>query len=174
MRRPRRTIRRNTGYTALTITSLMDVMTIILVFLLKHFGVDETAVTPSADLQVPVSSAMEPPRLAVQIVVSTNRLMVDGVPVLDLAVRTDLHGAEVAYIPDEARDGVRIPALQAVLERKAEEARAFGAAADRGFEGEILLQADRRLPFDVVRQVMHTASAADFSAFRFVVLKASP
>jgi len=174
VRRPRRTIRRNTGYTALTITSLMDVMTIILVFLLKHFGVDETAVTPSADLQVPVSIAEEPPKLAVQVVVSTGRVLVDGVPVLDLAMRTDDRGREIVYVPEEARDGVRIPALQSVLERKAEEARAFGATSDRGFEGEILLQADRRLPFDVVRQVMHTASAADFSAFRFVVSKASP
>jgi len=46
----------------LSITSLMDMMTIILVFLLKSYSVEDIQVKPSADLRLPASSAKRHPR----------------------------------------------------------------------------------------------------------------
>ena len=49
----------------LNITSMMDMMTIILVFLLKSYQTDDISVTPSDDLMIPVSTSLKPPKLAV-------------------------------------------------------------------------------------------------------------
>ena len=45
----------------LNITSLMDIMTIILVFLLKSYSTEDIQIAPSDDLRLPSSSAQKPP-----------------------------------------------------------------------------------------------------------------
>ena len=61
----------------LNITSLMDIMTIILVFLLKSYSTEEITVTPSEDLSLPNSSARLKPELAVNAVVTKASITVD-------------------------------------------------------------------------------------------------
>jgi biopolymer transport protein ExbD len=62
-----------------------------------------------------------------------------------------------------------------VLQQKAADAKALGeragSKADMGFKGQILLQVDRDMPFNVVRSVMYTAGQAQFGEFKFVVVK---
>jgi biopolymer transport protein ExbD len=172
--RKRRRPRRQTTEASLTITSLMDTMTIILVFLLLNFRADAVEVPHSDDLKIPLSTADELPGLAVSVVVSRRNIEVDGEFVVDLE-RT-LHpatGAETFAIPDVERDGQTISRLLDVLERKADAARRLGratAADEVDLGGEILLQVDRRMPFSVVRDVLYTAGKADFGRFRFVVI----
>jgi biopolymer transport protein ExbD len=43
--------------------------------------------------------------------------------------------------------------------------------AEAEFKGQILLQCDRKLPFTVIREIMYTAGQAQFSEFKFVVIK---
>jgi hypothetical protein len=133
------------------------------VFLLKQFGADGAPVVPAADLQVPVSSSEAPATVAVSVVVSLERILVDGVPVVDLAPSD---GGPV--VPEANRDGLRIAPLVEALAGKAEVAAARTGPDAR--PPEILFQADRRLPFDVIRRAMLSASAAGFTDFRFVVL----
>jgi hypothetical protein len=158
---------------------MMDMLTIVLVFLLKHFGVDEVAVMPAADLQVPSSTTEQPTRLAVHVAVSMDRVIVDGVPVVALGTRAGPDGRMVPAVAEASSDGRVIPPLHDVLERKRSDAEALAAALSGGsalpesarFEGRILVQADRRLPFDVVRRVLYTAGVAGFDDFEFVVLR---
>jgi biopolymer transport protein ExbD len=51
--------RRNDGVGGLNITSMMDMMTIILVFLLKSYSTDDPGVAPSDDLAIPISTALK-------------------------------------------------------------------------------------------------------------------
>ena len=68
----------------LNITSMMDMMTIILVFLLKSYSTQDISVAPSEDLELPVSTVKKNPEMAVNLVVSKKNIVVDGVPVLSL------------------------------------------------------------------------------------------
>jgi biopolymer transport protein ExbD len=68
--------------TELNITSLMDIMTIILVFLLKSYSTEDIQIAPSENLLLPVSSADRPPELAVNTVISKIAITVDGVDVV--------------------------------------------------------------------------------------------
>jgi biopolymer transport protein ExbD len=82
--------RRPTNDGGLNITSMMDMMTIILVFLLKSYSTQDISVAPSEDLELPVSTVKKAPEVAVNVVVSKKNVVVDGVPVLNLE-----------HVPDE-------------------------------------------------------------------------
>ena len=153
----------------LNINSMMDMMTIILVFLLKSYGNEDIQVAPSEDLRLPSSSAIQAPEVAVNVVVSRSQIVVDGEPVLDLALEEG-----VPVVPEDAMRGNLISQLQEVLEEKADDAKAIAERSpDHPFEGRLLLQCDRSTPFSLVRSVMYTAGQAHFGQFKFVVYKTS-
>jgi biopolymer transport protein ExbD len=161
----------------LNINSMMDMMTIILVFLLKSYSTQDISIAASDDLQLPTSTAGKAPELAVNLVVAKNQIVVDGVPVLNLTVKPDEDnpGVELTAVPDDEKRGQSITKLYDRLLEKAEAAKALGeqsGSADFEFKGRILLQVDRSMPFSVLREVMYTAGQAQFGEFKFVVYKA--
>jgi len=160
----------------LNITSMMDMMTIILVFLLKSYSTDDITVQ-GGDLQLPVSSSLTPPKLAVNVIVSQSQILVDGEPVVALEAAADPDtGKMVPKVPDDEKLGPKILSLFEKLQAKADQSKALGerAASDEfDFKGQVLLQVDKRLPFSIVRDVMFTAGQAQFGEFRFVVIKGS-
>ncbi|HHO53558.1 MAG TPA: hypothetical protein ENK18_22475 [Deltaproteobacteria bacterium] len=162
----------------LTITSMMDMMTIILVFLLKSYQTDDVSVAASEDLQIPISSAEKAPKLAVNVIVSRKDVVVDGTFVLDIERGINEEtGEEELSIPADEKRGQLISKLYDVLLEKAQTSKEIGAKAgsdELDFKGEILLQVDKRMPFSVVREVMFTSGQAQFSNFRFVVIKGGP
>jgi len=171
----KKSIRRGGGDAGLNITSMMDMMTIILVFLLKSYGNEDISVAASDDLQVPVSMSVKPPKLAVNVVVSRKDIIVDGSHVMDLEQGIDdATGEAEIRVPDDEKRGQLISALYDVLLEKAETAKDLGVRSGQSefeFKGEVLLQCDKRLPFSVIREVMFTAGQAQFGNFRFVVIK---
>ena len=147
----------------LNITSLMDIMTIILVFLLKSYSTEDIQVAPSDDLRLPNSSAQKAPVLAVNAVVSKVGIIVDGVKIVDVS------GGQVG---DEFKRGTLIAPLFDILKEKADEAKALAERNPANkFQGRLLLQCDRELPFSLVREVMYTAGQSQFAEFKFVVYK---
>jgi biopolymer transport protein ExbD len=170
----KRKLRRQSEDGGLNITSMMDMMTIILVFLLKSYSTDDISVAPSKDLQVPISSAEKAPKLAVNVVVSQREIVVDGEEVLTLERVQNELGKEVTSVPSDEKRGQLISALYERLLEKAETAKDLAmrtGSEEFEFKGEILLQCDKRLPFSVIREVMYTAGQAQFGNFRFVVIK---
>lgn len=159
----------------LTITSMMDMMTIILVFLLKSYSTQDVSVKASSDMQLPSSSAQKMPEVAVQLMVSKSQIMVDGIPVLNLTTVPDEETGEmVITVPEDEKKGQMITQLYDKLLDKAEQAKALGDASgsdEHAFKGRILLQCDKTLPFSVIREVMYTAGQAQFGEFKFVVYK---
>jgi biopolymer transport protein ExbD len=156
---------------------MMDMMTIILVFLLKSYSTEDISVAPSDDLQIPVSSAVKPPKLAVNLVVSKSQILVDAIPVVNLTRVPDPEtGAEIVTVPDEEKKGQMISRLYDRLLEKAETSKELGQRTGQeelDFKGQVLLQIDKEMPFSVVREVMYTAGQAQFGEFRFVVIKGS-
>ena len=162
----------------LTITSMMDMMTIILVFLLKSYSTTDISVKPDGNLTLPASTTVSPPKKAVQVLVAKNRILVDD-------GRETIEVFELEYNP--ATDEIQIPAAEIsttqplmldgenslfnVLENARISIEEKGKATGTDFEGEVLLQVDKDISFDVVHRVMFTAGQAQFSEFQFVVIK---
>jgi len=62
----------------LNITPMMDMMTILLVFLLKQFAVQQAATLTSEGLQLPTSSIEAQRPLAVNVTITQNAILVEG------------------------------------------------------------------------------------------------
>src|SRR6516162_8170523 len=62
----------------LNITPMMDMMTIILVFLLKSFSSSTSTITFDQNLQVPKSVTQLKPRLAVTVTLTKKVILVEG------------------------------------------------------------------------------------------------
>lgn len=168
--------RRPTNDGGLNITSMMDMMTIILVFLLKSYSTQDISVAPSEDLELPVSTVKKAPEVAVNVVVSKKNVVVDGVPVLNLehVPDEDNPGQKKLQVPEDELNGQLIESLLDELEQKAKTAKELGqqtGSDEHSFKGRLLIQCDKKLPFEVLRQVMYTAGQAQFSEFKFVVYK---
>lgn len=157
-RRRRRATRRTFGGSDVILTSVVDIMTIVLVFLLMSTTGDGVQVEPSADLELPISSAETALQVSVTIVATRRELILDGQPILAFLV--DAEG--VPSVPASALADGKIVAMSDKLRARL----AAGAAP-----GQVLLQCDRRLPYDVIRDIMFTAGQSGFGDFRLVVVK---
>jgi biopolymer transport protein ExbD len=153
------TLTRNHGNTAEgsgtfrpQLTSLIDVMTILLVFLIKSFSVEGNLVTPSPDLQLPLSSARKPPKPVCTIEITGKAVISEG--------------TEIAPLASFARaDSLLVPMLYDwMLMEKTK-------CPDTLKAPEVMIQADRDIEFNIVKRVMYTCSKAGFSEFSVLVLE---
>jgi biopolymer transport protein ExbD len=150
--------RRMGGDDELNITSMMDMMTIILVFLLKSVGASEVEVRTSDQLKLPYSTNKAPPLLTVSVVVQKDSILVDGAEVA--SVISEKTGLSINRLFDELNDKKEV---SKVLESKTK--------GQIKFEGKMVLQFDQNIPYSLIREVMFTAGKAEFFDFQFVLIQ---
>ena len=152
----------------LNITAMMDMMTIILVYLLKSYSSDPANITPQADLAMPFSTTRLKPEAAVPLAISKNSILVN-----DKEVCKIINGK----VDPNCKEGKKeeqymIQNLFSALDserQKQEEIAAYNSAQQ--FKGLVLIMGDKDIPFRVVSEVLYTAGQAQFGNFKFVVLK---
>lgn len=144
----------------LNITSLTDVFTILLVFLLQTYSTAEIDLKPDSDLRLPSSTTMISPTEAIRISLSKKELKLDENKIADIK-NSDFSNADL-----EDTDKNFIKPLFAQLDKLAKE------QADKPHikDGKILLQADRELPYSTLRKVMYTASMAGFPQLKLITI----
>lgn len=128
------------------LTSLIDVMTILLVFLIQNFSVEGNLITPSKDLTLPVSSVDTRPEMMVSVQISEEAVMVDGEKMADVQ---EFASTEEYLIP-------------ALFERMKIE-------KERSTEPKVMIEADREMPFNIIKRVAFTCNKAGFSDFSVLV-----
>ncbi len=134
------------------LTSLIDMMTILLVFLLKSFSAEGNLITPSSDLALPVSTSAKMPAPALMIEVTRGNILVDG--------------HVVASMEDVRRTkGLIVAPLYGWLQRLA------SAMGGEGKAREVMIQCDKDCDFRYMKRVMATCAKASFSDFSLLVLR---
>jgi biopolymer transport protein ExbD len=134
------------------LTSLVDVMVFMLVFLIKSFSVQGDIVTPAPDLQLPVTTSKKPPRPVASIEISRTDIMADGAVL-----------ALVAQL--EKDDSLLVPAVYQWAKRQRR------MSADTAKDREVLIQADRESEFSVIKRVMFSCSKAGLSDFTVLAIQ---
>jgi len=141
------------------LTSLVDIMTILLVFLLKSFSAEGEIVTTSEGLTLPASTAQKKPELALKISISNNDVMLEGHRVVKL--ETMMQSEEVL-----------IPELEAVLsERRRQTELIAKNSTNVTFKGDVIIEADRKIPYKVLQKIMYTCGQTGYSNFALLVQK---
>ncbi|MFH1942483.1 MAG: biopolymer transporter ExbD [bacterium] len=148
--------RANSGEVRLQLTSMMDMFTILLVFLLKTYSTHGQLINPSQDLTLPTSAVQHPPELGLDVTVSSDWILVNGKPV----ERIQAFASQQGYI---------IPSLQEELLRYAKEATKMEQMYGTKFSGKVTIQGDKKLPYRLLIKVMATCGQSDFPNMRLVV-----
>lgn len=152
--------------TDVNINSLLDILSVILVFLLKSFASSTVQVKPSEELQIPFSESASPVEESVAVTVTLGTLMVNDKPVLRF---------ENGEVPkDLLTNGYLIKPLAQSLEtevKRQELVAQYNKAAE--FKGLVTIIADRNIPFRLLTQVMYTIGQASFSKYKFATIKAA-
>jgi biopolymer transport protein ExbD len=167
--------RRMSGDEELSITSMMDMMTIILVFLLKSVGASEVEVRTSDQLKLPYSTNKAPPLLTVSVVVQKDSILVDGSEVASVISDTNpnLSNVRTYAVPKDEKTGLSINRLFDELNDKKEVSKVLESKTKGQikFEGKMVLQFDQNIPYSLIREVMFTAGKAEFFDFQFVLIQ---
>jgi biopolymer transport protein ExbD len=152
--------------TDVNINSLLDILSVILVFLLKSFATSTVQVKPSPELSIPFSMSTAPVEESVAVTVTLNALLVNDKPVMKFTN---------GELPANAvENGYLVEPLMAVLDeevRRQETVAKFNKAAE--FKGLVTIIADRNVPFRLLTQVMYTIGQARFSKYKFATIKAA-
>ncbi len=165
--RNRRKAKRLEDVGPLTITSLIDILTVLLMFLIKSYSATPVNITMSDELTLPDSSALLEPEDAVPIAVTTRQILVN-----DRAVATIQGGKVEAAHKDGGDEGYLIRPLRDALAEEAEHQRRIASHnIAQDFTGTALLIAHRDTSFRVISEVLYSAGQAEFSQFRFTVIK---
>ncbi len=148
----------------LNITSMMDMFTIILVFLLNYFSADGSILTNADNLVLPNSeSKKKPQEVNLQLAVTNDMILVDNLPI----VPTD----DVRKIPADDPDpkaGKLEEKLNACMLQEEEMVR---VGALNAVQGKIIVQVDKNIDFDVLFKVMNTCGKVGFNNMNFAVME---
>ena len=156
------------GGRELSITSLLDALVIVLVFMLMNYAVNPTNITSSEDLQLASSTESAMPDEAIPVAITRNAILVDSEPV------AAIKDWKVSAADKNAEGTAFIKSLADKLNVVREQQKAIAEALPgKEFKGRILLVVDREAPYTLLREVMLTASKSGFGAFSFVVISST-
>lgn len=149
--------------THLNLVPMMDMMTVLLVFLVKNFMTEPDSIQISDTLRPPESSAVTDMGPATNVTITSQSILVENKPVV-LLEEVVTSGAKEVAIP-KLRDALlaEVSTREAVAERGGEP-----------FDGKLLLVAHDSTPYALITSVLYTAGEAKYSSYRLVVMKKEP
>ncbi len=156
--RAKRMLRRHVRHRAdaeLNLIPMIDILSVMVSFLLVYSTEVETVQNTKA-IEIPQSVAEQRPRESVVVMITKDQLLLQGEPIASVA---DIAALQTTLIEP----------LQAALQRP----RLIGpevsqeAIADR----EITVMGDKSLPYDVLKKVMATCTAANYGKISLAVLQ---
>jgi biopolymer transport protein ExbD len=168
-RRAKRKVRAAEGEVSeLNITAMMDMMTIILVFLLKSYQTSTVNVTMTEDLTVPVSTTQLAPQDNIGLSISMKEVLVGERRVVEI---------RNGVIPAAAKEGGRadsfyVGAVYDALKKEVDKQKyiaQFNKAAP--FTGRVNVVADKKVPYRTLMEVLYTAGQAELGEYKFMVMK---
>lgn len=159
---------------SLNITSMTDMFTILLVFLLQTYSTAEIQVTPDVGQNLPLSNAEANPILAVQVSVTKNELKIDDKVIANLKdldfERKDIDGNDSNFILPLFKALEETAKVEKEKDDKFQAGESTVKANAGTLEGRILMKADSELSYQVVRKVMYTASMAGFPKLKMATV----
>jgi biopolymer transport protein ExbD len=159
---------RRGGYFKIQITSMVDMFVLLLVFLLKSFSTSPVQINPGKDMTLAASTSHKSlEKEVVKLMVSKTGIFVEDEKVLDL------QGGSLGIGDLDQQDPKFITKLYEALDKIAVKAKEISKVNETmEFDGQIIMQADRSLPYELLQKVMYTASLAGYADLKLAVMSA--
>ncbi|NNF08000.1 MAG: hypothetical protein HKN21_14650, partial [Candidatus Eisenbacteria bacterium] len=149
--RGRRASFRKSGTPKLRMTSMMDILVVLLLFLLKSFVVEGEVMTPAAGVALPESTSPELPEATLVVSISGESIVVGDKTV-----------ARVATVEGESE--LLIPGLAATLSLSSQHTADIRERTGEDLSAPLTatIQGDKATPFRVIEKVMYTLSQGGY------------
>jgi biopolymer transport protein ExbD len=145
---------------SLNIVPMMDVMTILLVFLIQSFATEPQNININLALRPPESTATDTMEPAARVIVTAEAILVEDKEIVRLADLDIQTGGQV-----------EIPAVRDALLDRADHLRALEQMGGRPFDGKLLVVAHQTTPYSLITSVLFTAGQARFGEYKLVVMQ---
>ena len=140
---------------SLNLTSMVDFMSVIVIFLLMNFSASGDAMFTQPDIRLPSASLGEEIERVPVVTISANGITFEGRPVADSQIVLGSEGESGL----ERLDQELLSEKDAFLSvRKGEE-----------FDGKIIIASDEHVPYKLVRRVFNIAAKAGYVRVNYVV-----
>ena len=142
---------------ALQITSMADIFTILLVFLLKNYAASVSTTAPVKNTRLPVAETSVVLKDSLKLEISPDSLLVDEKPIIPLNNFVFPAGNEM----DPAGKDTLSLALTAQREKQ----------TDKQKEAHLVLIADEKAPYETVQRVLASAALTGYVDLQLVVVQ---
>lgn len=149
--------KRGSAVAYLSMVSLMDMFTIILIFLLHTFSAEGEVFSSSATFKLPQSTSEEPYRARLGIQITRQDIIVDG--------------RKVASISELAPGELMIKPLYDELTEQAKKSLLIaGFNPELELNREVVIQGDKTIPFALLQKVMFTCGQVGYNNISLAVI----
>ena len=143
----------------LMLTSLLDMFTIILIFLIVSFEAEDQEFRLDPDVTLPDSSARSVFMPAVNVTINPTQLLVEERPIATL--EDGRFSAELYELNN----------IEPLVDALVEEFDQLDLRAGSDDEAIVMIQADRDMDYETLYLVMRSSSVAGFSRYRLAIMK---
>jgi len=146
------------------ITSLLDILTILLVFLLQSFNSSGVVINVPKDIEIPRSTSETINSFGVNVQVSKSQIWVDDKEIVNTK------DVEPQHLYDEGGRRI-IPLFNELTKIRETIQQAEKLSPEvKKFSGVANLVIDKSLKYNYLKRIMYTCAAAGYKEFKFVVL----
>lgn len=141
----------------LNMNSMMDMMTIILLFLLKSFSTEGSLVTASEELKLPESLLGEKPQKELNVSVTAEEILINNNLLMKVAT----------IDPQNAL----IDPLYRALALRAQEEKQLEIDYGTEFKHAVIIQGDQGISFEMLFKIMYTCSKSEYYKMHLLTIK---
>ncbi|MCB9683889.1 MAG: biopolymer transporter ExbD [Alphaproteobacteria bacterium] len=143
----------------LNLTPMMDIMTMLLVFLVMSFATEPSNINVSLDMRPPESTNKKVMEAATKVTITKQMILVEDKEVVPTAK------------VDSTSGQVSIPELRDSLIERADHLKALEIRGGEPFDGRLLVVADASTPYSLITAVLVTAGESKFAEYKLVVMQ---
>lgn len=147
----------------LGLTSLMDIVSIIVIYLLKSYASDPVVISPAAGQKIPLSTADSAIQDGIPVFVTQRGITFGDKKIVSMTPEGDIETSAV-------NNHLIGPLFDAMAE-EVDKAKTLGENTGKPWEGRAIIVGDQELKFSVLVDVMYTAGRAEFSQYSFCVIR---
>jgi len=179
----RRFKRKNRTTQPFIITSLLDVLIILICFLIRNFGIEQY-VTLKDNMELPISTASALTVPTINVIATKSQLLVEDeviAPIVNGTIPRKYLSRQGFIINDLYKKLLEAAKRSQFIEQKQLQAGLQKISTEKEkqqleslryqFQGHLLLQADKDLTYRVLRKILFTAGATNFTMFKLAVAK---
>ncbi len=145
----------------LNLTPMMDIMTMLLVFLVKSFAVEPENINVNLKLRPPPSTTTIVLDAATKVTITSEQILVDDLPVIDVE--------EIKVNPKTGM--MDVPGLHDALLERVDHLKALSDMGGTPFDGRLLVVAHETTPYLLLTSLLEVAGDTQFSQFKLVVMQ---